>query len=304
MSRIIAYLIAFVVTASAAFAADDGKAYVIKLHRPDHQGAKFDITVAGAVRQQTRMRQGENAGEPSDNLFGVELKGVVEINEVDDKGNATRATYTVERCVKVVDNKDETIVPKGGVVIAEAGARDTAFKLKDGELSEEQKNALDVVASLPRKSAPTADELFGTKEKQTVGSSWQLNVEVLAKDAKAFGMNFDASRTKGTVKLVGIEQKDGIDFLKLSAETNVGAYDMEIPKEWNLPPGMAFKEGTIEMSFEGLLPVDPEGTHAIVSNTYARTMTFEGKVGRRGEVGTMEMKTTQMVQLHAVPMKE
>jgi hypothetical protein len=304
MSRTVTYVVALLFTASAAFAADDDKAYVVKLHRPDQKGAKFDVTIAGAVRQQTRMRQGENASEPADHLYGVELKGVVEINEVDEKGNAMRATYTVERCVKVVENNDEVIVAKGGVVVAEAGEKDTTFTLKDGELTEEQKNALDVVASLPRKNAPTADDLFGTKEKQGVGSSWPVNVETLAADAKSFGMAFDTSKTKGTVRLVGVEQRDGVEFLKLTAETNVGGYTMEIPKEWSLPPGMAFKSGTIEMSFDGLLPVDPEATHAIVSNTYARTMIFEGKVGRRGQVGTMEMKTTQMVQLHAVPTKE
>lgn len=305
MSRIVTCVVAFLFYASAAaLAAEDGKAYVVKLHRPDHKGAKFDVTIAGAVRQQTRMRQGENASEPADHLHGVELKGVVEINEVDEKGNATRATYTIERCVKVVENNDEVIVPKGGVVVAEAGEKDTTFTLKDGELTEEQKNALDVVASLPRKKASTADDFFGTKEKQEIGATWPVNAEALAADAKSFGMNFDASKTKGTVKLVGVEEKDGVKFLKLTAVTNVGGYTMEIPKDWNLPPGMSFKGGTIEMSFDGLLPVDPEGTHAIVSNTYTRTMTFEGKVGRRGQVGTMEMKTTQMVQLHAVPIKE
>lgn len=308
MSRTITTLIAFLAVSASALAAADDKAFPIKLHRPDHKGAKFDITIAGAVRQQTRMKQGDEASEPSDHLFGVELKGVVEINEVDGKGNATRATYTIERCVKVVENKDEVIVAKGGVVVAEAGERDTTFSLKEGGLTEEQKNALEVVASLPRKDSPTADDLFGTKEPQKIGASWPVNVEVLSKDAKTFGMDFDESKSKGTVRLVGIEEHDGIDFLKFAAQTNVGAYTMEIPKDWNLPPGMAFKSGTIEMTFDGLLPVDPEGTHAIVSNTYTRTMTFEGKVGRRGGAAaaptTMEMRTTQMIQLHAVPVKD
>jgi hypothetical protein len=56
------------------------------------------------------------------------------------------------------------------------------------------------------------------------------------------------------------------------------------------------------MSFDGLLPVDLDGTHVNVSNTYTRMMVFEGKM--RGAVTTMEMKTTQMVQLHAVPIEE
>jgi hypothetical protein len=307
MSRTVITVFALLLFAASAAAAEGEKAFPIKLHRPDHKGARFNITIAGAVRQQTRMKRGDEASDPSDHLFGVELKGIVEINEVDDKGNATRATYTVERCVKVVENKDEVIVPKGGVVVAEAGERDTTFSLKEGELTEDQKNALDVVASLPRKNAPTADDLFGTKEQQKIGATWPVNVEVLAKDARTFGMDFDESKTKGTVRLAGVEEHDGIDFLKFAAQTNVGGYTMDIPKDWNLPPGMAFKSGTIEMTFDGLLPVDPEGTHAIVSNTYTRTMTFEGKVGRRGAAAaptTMEMKTTQMVQLHAVPLNE
>src|SRR5688572_31393375 len=126
MSRTVTALLALLAVAAGSLA-DDGEALPIKLHRPDHKGAKFDITIAGAVRQQTRMRQGDEASDPSDHLFGVELKGVVVIDEVDEKGNATRASYTIERCVKVVDNKDEVIVPKGGVVIAEAGDRDTSF---------------------------------------------------------------------------------------------------------------------------------------------------------------------------------
>jgi hypothetical protein len=301
MSRIVTCLVALLFTAGA-FAAEEEKAYIVKLHRPDQKGAKFDITVAGAVRQQTQMRRGDEAGEPSDQLFGVELRGVVEINEVDERGNATRATYTVERCVKVVENEDKVIVPKGGVIVAEAGERDTTFTLKDGEPTDDQRQALDVVASLPRKNAPTADDLFGTKEKQPVGATWPVNVDALVADAKTFGMTFDKDRTEGTVKLAGIERKDDIDFMRLTAETSVGGYAMEIPKDWNLPPGMKFESGTIDISFDGLLPVDPQGTQVSVSNTYTRTMVFEGEV--RGATVTMEMKTTQIVQLHAVPMKE
>ena len=287
--------------AAAAFAADE-KAYEIKLHRPDEKGAKFDVTIAGAVRQQTRYKLGDESRPPSDQLFGVELKGIVHILEVDEKGNATRAEYTVERCVKVVDNEDTVIVPKGSVIVAEAGEKDTTLTLKDGELTNEQKSALDIVASLPRTKSPTADEFFGTKEKQRIGASWPVNADVLADDAKSFGMIFDREKTAGTVKLEGVETKDGIEFLRLTADTKVGAYTMETPKDWNLPPGMAFTTGTIDMAFNGLLPVDPASTHAIVSNTYTRTMRFEGKVRR--QTATMEMKTTQMVQLHAVPVKE
>jgi hypothetical protein len=293
---------AFALLLAAGVCGADEKAYEIRLHRPDHKGAKFDVTIAGAVRQQTRYKLGEESRPPSDQLFGVELKGVVQILEVDERGNATRAEYTIERCVKVVDNVDQVIVAKGGVVTAEAGERDTTFTLMDGELSADQKNALDVVASLPRTNSPTADQFFGTNEKQPVGASWPVHVDVLADDAKAFGMVFDREKTAGTVKLEGIEMKDGIEFLRLTADTKVGGYTMETPKDWNLPPGMTFKNGTIDMAFNGLLPVDPASTHAIVSNTYTRTMVFEGKVRR--QAATMEMKTTQMVQLHAVPLKE
>ena len=38
------------------------------------------------------------------------------------------------------------------------------------------KSALDIVASLPRTKSPTADEFFGTNEKQRIGASWPVNV--------------------------------------------------------------------------------------------------------------------------------
>src|ERR1051325_7813788 len=141
----ICLVLSMLVCGAAVRAAE--KEYDIRIHRPDKVGMKFDVAITSALKREvTTVVDGRATRDPED-VFAIELKAVAEIVEVDDKGRDLKVTYVIEKCVKAAGEKDEEILPKGKVLTASIGenGKDTVYTLADGKLTEEQKEALDLV---------------------------------------------------------------------------------------------------------------------------------------------------------------
>src|SRR5437868_8859425 len=134
---------------SVALAAD--KEYEIKIHRPDKAGMKFDVAITSALKRETTTTIEGRATRDPEEVFAVELKATAEIVEVDEKGRDLKVTYVIEKCVKAAGEKDEEVLPKGKVFTASIGpdGKQTVYTAADGKLTDEQTQALDLVADLP-----------------------------------------------------------------------------------------------------------------------------------------------------------
>jgi hypothetical protein len=234
-------------------------------------------------------------------VFAIELKATAEIVEVDDKGRDLKVTYVIEKCVKSAGEKDEEILPKGTVVTAAIAQshKDTAYSIADGKkLTEEQKEALDLVADLPPPNAALADDLYGPKEPQKIGDSWPVNASAMAEDLKRNDFQAKPDAISGTVKLNGLEKANGVQCLNITGEMKVARAKMKASGDEKSSP---IRNATIESSFSWLLPVDPSLNHVVACGTVVSTYTLGGAVPDGGDF-RRELKTTRMYEIRAIPL--
>lgn len=283
---------------SAALAAD--KEYEIKIHRPDKAGMKFDVAITSALKRELTTTIDGRATRDPEEVFAIELKATAEIIEVDDKGRDLKVTYVIEKCVKASGDKDEEILPKGKVITAAIGenGKDTVYTLTDGKITEEQKEALDLVADLPPPNAALADDLYGPKGAQKIGASWSVTAGAMAEDLKRNDFVAKPDAISGTVKLNGLEKANGVQCLNLTGDMKVARAKMKPSKEGN---DTGIRNATIESSFSWLLPVDPSLNHVVAYGTVVSTYSMGGAIGNGGDF-KRELKTTRMYEIRAIPL--
>jgi len=283
---------------SVALAAE--KEYEIKIHRPDKAGMKFDVAITSALKREiTTTIEGRATRDPEE-VFAVELKATAQIVEVDDKGRDLKVTYVIEKCVKSAGEKDEEILPKGTVVTAAIGenAKDTVYSVDGKQLTEEQKEALDLVADLPPPNAALPDDLYGPKEPQKIGASWSVNASAMAEDLKRNDFMAKPDAISGTVKLNGLEKANGVQCLNITGDMKVARAKMKTGGE---DKSVAIRNATIESNFSWLLPVEPGLNHVVAYGTVVSTYTMGGATGNGGDF-RRELKTTRMYEIRAVPL--
>jgi hypothetical protein len=276
------------------------KEYQIRIHRPDKAGMKFDVAITSALKREiTTTVEGRATRDPEE-VFAIELKAVAEIIEVDDQGRDLKVTYVVEKCVKAAGEKDEEILPKGKVITAAIGpdGKNTIYTAADGKLSDEQKEALDLVADLPPPNAALADDLYGPKGPQKIGASWPVNSRAMAEDLKRHDYQVKPDAVGGTIKLNGLEKANGIQCLNITGDMKVAKAKMKSSNEGN---AAAIRNATLESSFSWLLPVDPSLNHVVAYGTVISTFSI-GAPGANGGDLRRELKTTRMYEIRAIPL--
>ena len=297
--RLCTYLVLSVFTCSLALAAE--KEYEVKIHRPDKAGMKFDVAITSALKREiTTTIDGRATREPEE-VFAVELKATAEIVEVDEKGRDLKVTYVIEKCVKSAGEKDEELLPKGTVITAAIGqnAKDTDYSTADGKkLTEEQKEAIDLVADLPPPNAALADELYGPKTAQKIGASWSVNSSAMAEDLKRNEFIAKPDAISGTVKLNGLEKANGVQCLNITGDMKVAKAKMKPSGDEKSSP---IRNASIESTFSWLLPVDPSSNHVVAYGTVISTYTMGGAAGNGGDF-KRELKTTRMYEIRAIPL--
>ena len=240
--------------AVSARGADDEK-YEIRFDRPDAVGDKFKIEGEGAMIRRAGVVLDDKRREEDPVGAGIKLEGTLEVLAVTPKGKTTKLSVTVEQCNRVSGPDETELLPKGSVIIAEAVGNDTKFSLKDGELKPEASGLLELLFHLSADDArATDDELFGTKEKQAVGSEWPMNAKRAAEDYAAEDVKVDAADVGGTIKLEGVEKSGGAERLKVSGKMTVKKLQPNKPRLAGLPN--VKEEGSTEFRFTLKVPRD------------------------------------------------
>ena len=292
-------LLSILITGALARAAE--KEYEIRIHRPDKAGMKFDVAITSALKREvTTVADGRATRDPEE-VFAIELKAVAEIVEVDDKGRDLKVTYVVEKCVKAAGEKDEEVLPKGKVFTASIGpdGKQTVYTAADGKLTDEQTQALDLVADLPPPNAALADELYGPKGPQKIGATWSVNPEAMAEDLKRHEYQAKPDAISGTVKLNGLEKANGVQCLNITGDMKVARAKMKSSNEEK--PAVAIRNASIDSTFSWLLPVDPSVNHVVAYGTVVSTFSM-GAGGPEAGDFKRELKTTRMYEIRAVPL--
>ena len=294
-------ILAFLLLAfQATAAAQEDKAYEIKLHRPLKVGTKYSMTADGALVRQVTLKRGPVTQKQPDDGFGVHLEGTIEVLALDEIGEESKVSCTVDKCTRITSEGETELVPRGKVLIAEGKGKDTKFSLQDGaELSKEASDALDLVISLDTNDKLTDDDLLGTKEKKKPGESWPVSADNLAKDSERVNVIVKPQDVEGSFRLDGIEKVGEVECLKLSGNLKVKhlVTKPDENEDGGLPEGFAVEDGSMEAKYSGLFPVDA----AVGSLAESASMTYvthiKGKGGGDADVVTVESRVQRAVEM-------
>lgn len=263
----VAFLVVMFGGSAAAFAQD----YEIKLVRPPKVGQKYTMTVEGAlVRTSSLKVEGKPAGK-HDEGYGVVLEGTVEVLAVNGDGEEGKAACTVKKCVRVTPEGEAELVPAGRVVTAEGGKEDTTFTVDQGELSDDAKEALELVFRMGEEDGFNDDKIYGTSQRQPVGGSWPVNQQAASDEAKADKFLFEPSDIVASLKVEGVEKVGDVECLRIAGQTEIKKFTAEAPE------GMTFDTGSLKAKYSGLFPVD------VNVGVLAETMSVSHSVSYRGK---------------------
>lgn len=238
---------------SAAGAQEAGE-YEIRLNRPAKAGTKSSVTSSGELLQQvTVVANGQRQKQPALQL-GLKLQGILEITRVDDRGREQALKCTVEEGTILKDGQEIEKLAKGAVILAEAGEKETAVRLENGELSPMAKAALQVAFSLKKSAGPNDDELYGTPDKHKPGASWPANAELLAKELSLQGLGVKKEHVEGKTTLTKVEKVGDESLLHLLVELNVHGFTSPVPA--GMPAGFKGGPGSVKIKMSVVYPLD------------------------------------------------
>lgn len=266
--------------------------YEIKLVRPPRVGQKYSLTVEGAmVRAITIKIEGQQDRKRNEG-YGVRLEGTVEVLAVNSDGEEAKAACTVTKCVRIVKEGEQELVPAGRVVTAEGVKTDTNFTVDKGELPDETKEALRLVFRMGEEDGFNDDKIYGTTTRQAVGGTWQVDAKAASEEAKADDVLFDPADVSGSLTLEKVEQADGVECLRIAGP-------IEIKKLTAEPPAnMTFESGSLKGRYSGLFPVD--GSTGVLGETQSVTYhtAYRGKnpAGQEVVIDSKMQRATEMTR--------
>src|SRR4051812_25125045 len=121
--------------------------------------------------QKARSTVGGQRGTETRGGVGVHLEGTVEVLDVNKSGEEAKVTCAVTKCVRQTAEGDAELIPAGRVVTAVAGKDKTTFGVDQGTLSDEAREALDLVLRLSDDDGVTDDDMYGADEPKKVGDT-------------------------------------------------------------------------------------------------------------------------------------
>lgn len=236
-------------------AADAAKEYTIKLHRPSKVGEVTEGIVSGTIKESVTVSAEGKVINKKETVIEYKLEGKDETLAVDDKGRATKFSFTVTKFVQIKDGQEVKIVAPGKVILGERIAKEEVFQFKDSQepLSAEAIKILKHGGPSVSSGGPTDDEIMGSDKPRKVGDSWDINSELAAKDMlQSFGMAVAKEDIKGQMRIAGAARTNGVDCLDIRMDLALSPF----PLPPGLPDGAKVLSGKLTASSSQLLPVD------------------------------------------------
>ncbi len=221
----------------------------VRLLRALEPGARSDYSGQATLVETVTISTGGRVLDREVRQYAIDLKGIREVLAVDDKGRATSVSFTVTYCTKTVDNRMKELAPRGSVITATFSDGEEKFTIDDATADPEATEALSLLVVLAD-GGPTVDEVFGTTEKQTEGSSWSISPGAAAESFATSGVRVAEKAVSGSVTLTGVGPIGGQDCLSLEGELVFAEMSLQLPDAYTL------EHGELRYRFDGRFPVD------------------------------------------------
>jgi hypothetical protein len=268
-----------------------GEAFTVRLSRTVKVGQKR--LVVGSVESDDKSSGGAGGTQLRDQQKAV-ISYVVatEVLEVSPRGNARRVTVTVRRLNKTSDGLTVELAKPGEAYTAALQGRQRVVDLNGTPVAPDLQEALATAAGLRNDDDPTDDDLFGTSDRQRVGSAWPVNAALFAHTG-AQQVTFDPREVSGTVTLAAVQQVHGVPCLvvqwKLTAHQ--GSF-----KSGSVPGGLFGTMSTMSVSGSTTVPADPGLPPVARDSTIAGSGDFTG-ITNQGDQLTVHRELRQAIHL-------
>jgi hypothetical protein len=237
-------LAAALLMAGAPTFAED--AYPIKIERPQKAGQCTNIKATYELANSTMITTSGKPDQSQVQTLKANFEYREDVDRTDGKGNATGLTVTIG---KAEDDKGKILIDPGKVILVKRSSTESTFSTKDGSvLSNDAKQSLAMVFSPI--SAFTQDDTFGSATPRKVGETWPVNAQGAAKEASAGGATLEPKDISGNVTIKALEDAPGGKALRIHGSLEA------TPAKGSAPQGVTLEKGTINITLDGLFPVD------------------------------------------------
>jgi hypothetical protein len=175
-------------------------------------------------------------------------------------------------------------------VTAEGGKEDTTFTVDQGELTDEAKEALELVFRMGEEDGFNDDKIYGTAQRQAVGTSWPVNAQAASDEAKADKFEFEPADITASLTVEKVEKVGDVECLRIGGQTEIKRFKAEAPAN------MTFDSGSLKAKYSGLFPVDVNVGALAETMSVNHTVTYRGK-NEAGQETVIESKVQRAVEM-------
>jgi hypothetical protein len=254
----------------------EAQKYPIRLAAPNHVGDRYNFSASGSRVQRSSISKAGQVLQDATDEFRVNLSAVVEVLEVDSKGEPVRKAITIDKLTKS-EKGAETVLLKSGTVVYTDGSqpKNKQVFVMSGTLDDMVREALDLVVTTHRPNSSTDDDIFGTADQKAIGESWSINTRLAAEDLANNGLPVSAENLSGKVSAIAKDTVAGVDCLSIAATVNA-----EGVRPPSLPPGVEVERGMLSGNFGGCYPF----SDAVIPNRQSISMAIQLRA--KGAAGT------------------
>ncbi|MCE9581619.1 MAG: hypothetical protein K8T20_03785 [Planctomycetes bacterium] len=233
--------LAFALLLVTAVRADD--TYDLKLKYVPKVGDVTKHTSQEKMEMKMVVSSGGKVMQDNDNKDVKSFEYTEEVVKV-EADDMSEGKFVFAEAKHLVEGEEEDFGFKGKTVLGKKGKAGWEFTAEDGsELPEEDVDAIkDAVSKKDGKKEgkPDIQEVLAPGKPVKVGESWDLSAKKFAAGILEDEDSFDLEKSKGTLKLISVEKRDGALFGKMEGEIELSALSLGKAK-LNKPISFKFK---------------------------------------------------------------
>ncbi len=236
--------------ALGAHGGDEAAEYSIRMNRPMEVGQKFSVRALG-IQQYDLSESG--AANPGDRrVLTVGLEGEARVLAVDTHGRPTAMQYLVANCTMDRNGRTTELARAGALLEARDRNGTTQWQI-DGRPASADVNATLRMFGLFT-GEQTVDEILGTTQPRTIGESWVIDRQGVARAISTeIGRDLDHETVFGASTLVDTADHGGTPCMVVY--THVSADNC--PPPGGTAEGMQVRSSNATATFQGVYPRNP-----------------------------------------------
>jgi hypothetical protein len=206
----------------------DGE-FVLRFGEYAEVGDRYHMQMNAKQSLTRSVLEGEQVLQTSTDETTIEFIATVEVLEVNQRRQATKRKYLVEKAKLIGGENEMQFFEAGDVIIATDGDDAVAFELESGDdMTEAQQHVASKVIAFDTGEV-TLGRLYGSETPRRVGESWDADPELVVKLLEDHGIEALKSAVSGQARLVSAEAQEDETILELEFVTTVKQADAKSP---------------------------------------------------------------------------